>query len=223
MDASQQARLLLFVWAGVILLFFTIESGSRLEYYSFGAWPAISMLLGLGIAHAEETDQAWLKPFQRVPGGASPWYLPRLPDIFSGLPCRFAPPGSVSSHLVMRSPENYLTGMVHLLDLTPQSVADLRIPVIISSVSVLIAFVAAWILRERGIRWLPNIALALGMVGFIVAAHIAHDVLNPTLSSRSLALELNKSLRPDDQIALYGDIHVSSGYYVLFPPGRVAI
>ena len=57
MDPGQQARLLLFAWAGVILLFFTLESGSRLEYYSFGAWPAISMLLGLGIAHAEETDR----------------------------------------------------------------------------------------------------------------------------------------------------------------------
>ena len=69
MDPGRQARLLLFVWAGVILLFFTLESGSRMEYYSFGAWPAMFMLLGLGIAHAEETDQAWLKPVQRVLAG----------------------------------------------------------------------------------------------------------------------------------------------------------
>jgi hypothetical protein len=111
----------------------------------------------------------------------------------------------------MRSPENYLTGMVHLLDLTPQSVADLRMPLIISSVSILIAFVAAWILREQDIPWFPNIALALGMVGFIFAAHIAFNILNPTMSSRSLAWEINKSLRPDDQIALYGDIRVAPG------------
>jgi hypothetical protein len=76
---------------------------------------------------------------------------------------------------------------------------------------VLIAFVAAWALRERRIQWLPNIALALGMVGFILAAHIAHDVLNPTLSSRTLALQLDKCLKPDDQIALYGDIRVAPG------------
>jgi hypothetical protein len=98
-----------------------------------------------------------------------------------------------------------------LLDLTPESVADLRLPIILSSLSVLIAFVVAWALRERGIRWLPTIALALGMVGFIVAAHIAHDVLNPTLSSRSLALKIDESLKPDDQIALYGDIRVAPG------------
>jgi 4-amino-4-deoxy-L-arabinose transferase-like glycosyltransferase len=210
MDPSQQARLLLFVWAGVIMLFFTFESGSRLEYYSFGAWPAISMLLGLGIAHAEETDQEWLKPVQRVLAGQAVVFA-AVAGYFLWVSKQIRAASDVSSHLAMRSPENYLTGMVHLLDLTPESVADLRIPVIISSLSVLIAFVAAWVLRERGIPWLPNIALALGMVGFILAAHIAHNVLNPTLSSRSLALELNKSLRPDDQIALYGDIRVAPG------------
>jgi 4-amino-4-deoxy-L-arabinose transferase-like glycosyltransferase len=210
MDPGQQARLLLFVWAGVILLFFTLESGSRLEYYSFGAWPAIAMLLGLGIAHAEETDQAWLKPVQRVLAGQAV-VLAAVAGYFLWVSMHIRAAVDVSSHLEMRSPENYLTSMVHLMDLTPQSVADLRIPVIISSLSILLAFVAAWVLRERGIRWLPNIALALGMVGYVIAAHIAYDVLNPTLSSRSLALEMNKSLRPDDQIALYGDIRVAPG------------
>jgi 4-amino-4-deoxy-L-arabinose transferase-like glycosyltransferase len=210
MNASEQARLLLFVWAGVILLFFTFENGSRLEYYSFWAWPAISMLLGLGIARAEETDQAWLKPAQRVLAGQAVMFA-AIAGYFLWVSMHVRAASDVSSHLVMRSPENYLTGMVHLLDLTPQSVADLRIPVIISSLSILISFVAAWVLRERGIPWLPNIALALGMVGFIVAAHIAFNILNPTMSSRSLALELNKSLRPDDQIALYGDIRVAPG------------
>jgi 4-amino-4-deoxy-L-arabinose transferase-like glycosyltransferase len=210
MDAGQQARLLLFAWAGVILVFFTLESGSRLEYYSFGAWPAISLLLGLGVARAEETDQAWLKPVQRALAGQAVVFA-AVAGYFLWISMRIRAANDVSSHLVMRSPEQYLTGMVHLLDLTPESVADLRIPIILSSLSILVMFVTAWWLRERGIRWLPNIAMALGMVGFILAAHIAHDVLNPTLSSRSLALEMNKSLRPGDQIALYGDIRVAPG------------
>ena len=119
--------------------------------------------------------------------------------------------GDIANHLDMRSPENYLTGMVHLLDLTPESVADLRIPILLSSISLLVAFVAAWILRERRIQWLPTIALAIGMVGFILAAHIAHDVMNPTLSSRTLAFDIKKDLKPDDQIALFGDIRVAPG------------
>jgi len=93
----------------------------------------------------------------------------------------------------------------------PQSVADLRIPVIISSASILITFVTAWILRERRISWLPNFVVTLGMVGFVGAAHMAYGVLNPTLSSRSLAFEISSYLRPGDQIALYGDIRVAPG------------
>lgn len=210
MDPSVQARLLLFAWAGVILLFFTVESGSRLEYYSFGAWPALAMLLGLGIAHAEESDQAWLRPIQRVLAGVSVLFA-AVAGYFLWGTMHIQAASDVSSHLEMRSPEAYLTSMVHLLDLTPESVADLRIPIILFSVSLLIAFVAAWVLRERRIGWLPNLALALGMVGFILAAHIAHDVLNPTLSSRSLAMEIKKCLRPEDKIALYGDIRVAPG------------
>jgi 4-amino-4-deoxy-L-arabinose transferase-like glycosyltransferase len=207
---AEQARLLLFVWSGVILLFFTLESGSRMEYYSFGAWPAISLLLGLGIANAEETDQSWLKPIQRILAGLAILFA-AVAGYFLWISVHIHAASDVSSHLVQQSPEKYLTSMAHLFDLTPQSVADLRLPLIISSGSMLIAFVAAWILRERKISWLPNFALALGMVGFFIAAHMAYGVLNPTLSSRSLAYELTKYLRPGDQIALYGDIRVAPG------------
>lgn len=168
------------------------------------------LFLGLGIARAEETDQKWLRPAQRVLAGLSV-VLAAVAGYFLVATMHIRAAGDVANHLELRSPENYLTGMVHLLDLTPDSVADLRIPILLSSVSVLVAFVVAWILRERRIQWLPTIALAVGMVGFILAAHIAHDVLNPTLSSRTLALEIKKDLKPDDQIALFGDIRVAPG------------
>lgn len=210
MNAGEQARLLLFVWAGVILFFFTLESGSRMEYYSFGAWPAISLLLGFGIAQSEETDQRWLKPIQRFLAGMAV-ALAVVAGYFLWTSLNVHAATDVSTHLSLRSPEKYVTSMAHLLDLTPQAIADLRIPLLISSASILIAFLVAWILRERGISWLPNFALALGMAGFVLAAHMAFGVLNPTLSSRSLAFEISKYLRPGDQIALYGDIRVAPG------------
>src|SRR5262249_20378135 len=60
LDVAGQARLFLFVWAAVILLFFTIVTCSRMEYYSFGSWPAIALLIGQGLARAEERRDAWL-------------------------------------------------------------------------------------------------------------------------------------------------------------------
>jgi 4-amino-4-deoxy-L-arabinose transferase-like glycosyltransferase len=207
---KQQARLLLFVWAATILGFFTLESGSRMEYYSFGAWPAIALLLGYGIAQAEESDQFWLKPIQRLLAGMAIIFAAVAGYFLIGS-LKIQAASDVSSHLSLRSPEKYVTSMAHVLDLTPQSVADLRIPLIISSLSILIAFVLAWIWRERGISWYPNFAMAAGMVGFFIAANIAYGVLSPTLSSRTLARELNKILQPGDQIALFGDIRVAPG------------
>jgi 4-amino-4-deoxy-L-arabinose transferase-like glycosyltransferase len=210
MSANQQARLLLFVWAGTILLFFTVEGGSRMEYYSFGAWPAMALLLGLGIAQAEETDQAWLKPVQRTLASVSV-LLAAVAGYFLWISVQTPAATDVSNHLSLRSPEKYVISMAHLMDLTPQAVADLRLPLIISSAAILVAFVTAWMLRERGIPGLPNFAMALGMAGFVLAAHVAYGVLNPTLSSRSLAFEIGRNLRPGDQIALYGDIRVAPG------------
>lgn len=210
MDQNAQARLLLFLWAAVILVFFTFESGSRLEYYSFGCWPALALLLGLGIARGEETGSRWLRPIYR--------FLAALAVVFAAIAGYFllktmhTPAASdIASHLNVRSPETYLTGLVHLLDLTQESVADLRGPLILSSLSLLIGFVVAWALSERRVKWFPSVALALSMSGFLVAAHLAHNVMNPTLSSRVLALDIKKILRPGDQIALFGAERVAPG------------
>jgi 4-amino-4-deoxy-L-arabinose transferase-like glycosyltransferase len=205
-----QAKLLLFAWSGVILLFFSFERGSRMEYYSFGAWPAMCMLLGLGIARAEFSDQKWLRVFQGALAALSVAFA-AVAGYFLWITRHLEAASDASTHYVIRSPEKSVTSMIHLLDLTHESVADLRVPILISSLSVLITFLAAWTLRRRSIQWLPTIAMALGMAGFIVATHLAYGVLNPTFSSRSLALELNKNLRSDDQIAILGDIRVAPG------------
>jgi 4-amino-4-deoxy-L-arabinose transferase-like glycosyltransferase len=205
-----QARLLLFIWAAVILLFFTVESGSRMEYYSFGAWPALCLLIGVGIGDSERANSPWLMRIQRALGGLAvaaalvAGYL-----VWSSINVQAA--SDVSSHLSVHSPEKYITSMAHVLDLTPQAMADLRVPLLVSALSILVAFVAAWILRAQRMPVLPNLALALGMVGVIVAAEMAYGVLNPTLSSRSLALDIESCLQPGDQIALYGDIRVAPG------------
>jgi hypothetical protein len=53
-------------------------------------------------------------------------------------------------------------------------------------------------------------AMGFGMIGFLFSANLAFKKFEPLLSSRSLALELNKSLREDDQIGVYGDFTAAS-------------
>ena len=126
MDPSAQARLFLFVWAGVILLFFSIESGSRMEYYSFGAWPALALLLAFGIATAEQaSDGRSLRLIGRA--------MAVLGALFAGaaacflwVPSHILVPGSISAHLKTHGVDFYHSSMAHILDLTPEAVADLR-------------------------------------------------------------------------------------------------
>ncbi len=66
LSPPQQARLLLVIWMAFILLFFSMTFGSRMEYYSFGAWPAIAILLGSGLAQAEEAGKRWVARMQAV-------------------------------------------------------------------------------------------------------------------------------------------------------------
>jgi len=207
--AKTQARLLLFIWAGVILLFFTIEGGSRMEYYSFGAWPALALLLGFGLAHAERAEDRWLLFTGRamaalgilfgVGAGTVLWFF-----------ARFSSANNFSNDVRPHGIDSYRSFMGHVADLTPQALADLRGPILIVALSFLVAFVGSFILRRKKRDFAATLVLALGMVGFFYSATVARKAFDPTVSSKTLALQLNKDLRPDDQVTLYGDIRVAA-------------
>ena len=207
---DEQARMLLFVWAGVILAFFSFEGGSRMEYYSFGAWPALALLLGAGTADAERTDNPWLRWIARS--------LATLGVMLAGigiylayLSAQILAGGDFAKDVRTHGEEFYQSSMAHILDLTPTALADLRAPILIATLSIGGAFVAAWILRERKLHVASTLALAAGMIGFFLAANKAYEEFEPALSSRELAFEINKTLQPTDEIALYGDIRVAPG------------
>jgi 4-amino-4-deoxy-L-arabinose transferase-like glycosyltransferase len=215
MSPKAQAHLLLYIWAAFILIFFSIEHGSRMEYYSFGAWPAMALLLGSGMAHAEETDSRWLLPVQR--GLAALGTIVASILIFLVWNSLHQPATQNVSTILQKShpPGFYWFSMAPLLDFTSQTFAGLRMPSLLAAFSFLGATIAAWLLRKRRQHLACNAAVAIGMVGFFFAANMAYKAFEPILSSRALAMEINKILQPGDQIALYGDIRVgaSIGFY----------
>ena len=215
MNRAAQAHLFLFVWAGFILLFFSLEHGSRMEYYSFGAWPAISLLLGSGLARAEETGSHWLLPVQRglaALGAITASILFLL--VWTSLP---TPAAEEASAILQKShpPEFYWFSMAPLLDFSWQTFAGLRTPALLAAFSLAGASTAAWLLRKRRHHLECNVVLAVGMVGFFFAANVAYRAFEPVLSSRALAMEINNDSRRGDQIAVYGDIRVAAsiGFY----------
>jgi len=203
-NEGHQAQLLLLLWAGFILLFYSVESGSRMEYYSLGAWPALALLLALALTRSEQTNTRPLRIIQPVLAvlgigvAALLGYLVRISShVQAG--------ADISSLLHTRDAGYYRFAMAHFFDLTPQAFADLREPAVIAAFALLAAFLAAWVLRERGLHAASNITLAAGMIGFLFAAQLAYQAFDPQLSSRSLANELNKYLGPDAQLVVYGD------------------
>jgi 4-amino-4-deoxy-L-arabinose transferase-like glycosyltransferase len=210
MDADAQARLLLFAWAAVILGFFCVEAGSRMEYYGFGAWPALALLLGLGIALAEERGDRRLLWISRGLAVLGALYAAGA-AVFLRTVARPAVPADITTDLRTHGADFYRSAMARVLDLTPQALADLRGPLILSASSLFVAFLASAILRRRRRHVAATVVIALGMVGVFVAANLSYRALEPSLSSRGLAMRINQSLRPEDRIALYGDIRVAPG------------
>ena len=199
-----EPRLLLFLWAGFILFFFTVSS--RLEYYSFGAWPAIALLLGAGLASAEEEGSRWLRWLQgalAAMGAIAAVALGVLLWMSRGIRVS----GDIASVLDLRPEENYKTALASMGDIGVQTFAALRWPAAAAGAILLAGFGVAYLLRRRAKHWEATIAVALTATGFLFAANGALHKFEPYFSSRALAAEMMRVAQPGDQIATYGDFY----------------
>lgn len=224
MQPEQQARLLLFIWAGLIMLFFSLTGGSRMEYYSFGAWPAIAILLGIGLAHAEESDAekmrlkeemylqpkktrwlTWLQGALSVAGIAVSAVLGYL--VWSSLHVKAQDVGN----LIQYQPEStYRLSMAHFLDLTSATFAIFRGPALLAMCVFVLGFGIAWLLRYSRRNLASTLTIAISMGIFLFAANWALQRFSPRLSSYQLAQDIRPYLGPQDQIVEYGDFNNGS-------------
>ena len=89
--------------------------------------------------------------------------------------------GDISSAL-QQHPESYTLSLGHMGDLTLQSFAYLRAPLILAGVAFLVGAAGGWLRGRRAF-----IALAAMMVLFLHASRMALVVFDPYLSSRPIA------------------------------------
>src|SRR5882757_2472468 len=210
LPAKGQARLLLVLWAGFILLFFSLTFGSRMEYYSFGAWPAIAMLLGIGLAKAEEQGKRWLVRMQAALAmvGAA---LASVLIAMLWISAKVQVNGDISSLLKEHENDFYRVSMAHMLDLTPQAFALLRLPAGLAAGAFLFGLAAAWWLRRKRGNEAAAICLAITMGVFFFSANIALGVFGPYLSSGPLMTKVLPQVTSADTLALYGEFDAMSG------------
>lgn len=126
-------------------------------------------------------------------------------------------PGDISSALAQKSSEFYQLSLGHMGDLTLNSFAYLRTPLILALVAFLIGVSARW-WRQ------PFAALALMMVLFFHAARLAMVTFDPYLSSRPLAEALIQAppgqLIEDDAYYTFSSVFFYANRTALLLNGR---
>ena len=205
------ARLLVVIWAAVIFLFFTFVTGSRMEYYSFGAWPAVALLVGLGLARAEARSDRWLPWLQGTLAVASASFAAALAALL-WISRDVAGGSDIAGLMTRHDPDFYRVSMATMFDLTPQAFARLRVPATLAAAALLVGPSLAWMFRRRGRAWPSTVAVAVTMTLFSYAANQAFQVFEPRLSSRPLAAEVVRLFTPQDRLVVYGEFEQACSF-----------
>ncbi len=211
-----QAYTLLFCWIAVIVGFFCVFGGSRMEYYSFGCWPALALLLGAGLADAERRNSRLLKHLCIALCAIGLAFGAVLLGLV--LASSSAVPSTVAGTLHTQPDSAYRLSLAHVLDLTPQTFHDLRLPAIMAAIVFIGGFGLVLLVQLRGRPRSGLFALAVSMCVFFFAADIAFASFTPVLSSYDLAQAINRYLRPEDKIVLFGEYDTDSS--IAFYTGR---
>lgn len=206
-DRASRTRLLAVCWASFVLLFFTFSTTQ--EYYSMPLYPALALLLGSAMA----SENSWLGAGSKVLGITAALCAVATATLLFLV--RHSPaPGDISRALEQH-PEAYTLSLGHMGDLTLQSFAYLKLPLLIACIAFAVGAISVWVFKTRQLY----LAIALMMVLFFHAARLALVSFDPYLSSRPLAEALLHA--PDGQLILNGQYYSFSS--VFFYTNRSAL
>jgi 4-amino-4-deoxy-L-arabinose transferase-like glycosyltransferase len=208
----ERGRLLLVVWAAVVLLFFAFST--RQEYYVLPALPAVALLIAGWLAkESVARGSAWqrcvlvLLALGSAFAAASAYFLLHTKAPVAGMDL---------ASLLAQNPGDYALSMGHFLDLNAQALGLFRVPLTIAAASLFFGPLVAYLLRRRAKAHEANLALAAGAFGFLLAAHLGLQTFAPVLTSAQLATAIKDQVRPQDMVAIHGEYESGStlGFYL---------
>ena len=238
MDRAGRTRLLALCWTGFLLIFFTFSTTQ--EYYSMPCYPALALLIACAMAGESRWIAAGLKVACAVAVAAAVAIAAILARVWN-LPA----PGDISQALT-QNPEAYTLSLGHMGDLTLDSFAYLKLPLVVAGLAFVVGALGMlrWSGRTRasgavqgdrpasGSRWGLEkastgtvLAMAVMMVMFLHAARLALVVFDPYLGSRPLAEALLRApegqLIVDDQYYTFSSVFFYTNRRALLLNGRV--
>jgi len=205
-DRAGRTRLLALCWAGFLMLFFTFSTTQ--EYYSMPIYPALALLLGC----AMDDEGKFITAGSRTIAAISTLAAASIGAILFAVR-HVLTTGDISSAL-QQHPAAYTLSLGHMGDLTLESFAYLRAPLVLAGVAFLVGATGGWLRGRRAF-----IALAAMMVLFLHASRMALVVFDPYLSSRPLAEALLRA--PEGRLIMDGAYYPFSS--VLFYANKNAL
>jgi 4-amino-4-deoxy-L-arabinose transferase-like glycosyltransferase len=209
LSRSQRASLFFAIWALVEVGFFTFST--RQEYYTIPAIPALALLIGGWLTKEAASPQTESKS-----GRISSWVLFAMVAVGSAIgialfiSSKSPAPGADLADLLQKNPQDYDFSLGHFLDLTPEALGMFRPQLIGAIASLLIGAGANLWLRYRGKPRYGNVALAAMMVALLTCVRGAFVTFSPVLSSKQLALAIQKHYQPGDVVVVDGQYHQAS-------------
>jgi 4-amino-4-deoxy-L-arabinose transferase-like glycosyltransferase len=205
LDTSARAHLLLGVWAGVIMLFFSFST--RQEYYSLPVLPALALLIGGWLQRERESAAG---STERRTGLRASMVLLVIGVLgFAAAMTMLAvthpfPAGTDIGSVLVSHPGQYKLSLGHMQDLTVESFGLFREPLLLIGIGLLFGTVANYIFRRRGALVAANIALTAMIVVVLFCVHLGFVIFSPELTSKSMALQIRNNLQPSDTIIING-------------------
>jgi len=201
LDAQGRARLLFFLWAAVIVGFFSFTS--RQDYYLAPALPALALLIGDWLAREEAPEGEALRRSGRWSSaglfatGAAGFLAAMFLAYHSSPPA----PGSDIAELLSRHPETIPFMFGRVFDLNLAVIGIFRVPLVATGIALLLGTGLNWMWR-RGAPAAGNWALAAMMLVILYSTQQAMVIFEPIITSKPLALAIRSAYRPGDEIVI---------------------
>jgi len=207
LNFGARTRLLCWLWAGIILVFFSFSTNQ--EYYTFPAYFPMTLLLAVAVSSTEVSEPDGKRSGWLIGATALVAIVAVIAGcllaagLWNSRNLAFVP--DIGTVLAKHDLANDTLSMSHMLDLSGESFAALRLPAILATIALLLGPITSLILRIRKKHWNATWVTAVTMTVFLFAAHIALQRFEPYLSSKPLAEKIAPQLQPNDHVMIYGD------------------
>jgi len=201
LDHSDQAILLLVLWAGLVVVLYTFYPG-RQEFLTLPALPALSLLAAGWLAADEHHPSRLARIFAWILFVAG--VLKAAVFVVLAFRAPIPAQGTDVATLLHLHPGQHRFYFGYLFDLTLASMGAFRIPLLIAAAALAVGVTANLVFRLKGNARMANCFLAGMMVFVLIAAHLALNTFSPVVSSAILAEAIKPEVDPGDIVVVNG-------------------